>query len=231
MKLELLISVGFLHCTPVLGYHFSVVTSKTMARSSSLFAMTQASTVGSVSTVSVCTAELCCCQEDGTGGLEILDNLKARTLPYRIDEVPCLGACGGGAMVAIDFDDGTSALVTGLQETLMELGLTPTPNNPILVDNETEESKTTEERIFFIDDNTKGKEVFSQHIRIEAKAPVKHSTVEKYDGKENSSNDVLVDVRERMRAQSLKEEERVNPWLKAATYLANKAAEKVFGEK
>jgi hypothetical protein len=58
------------------------------------------------------------------GGDDILADLKSRTnLPYSIEEAPCLGACGRGAMVAIDFENGTSILVTGMEETLSELGL------------------------------------------------------------------------------------------------------------
>lgn len=74
-------------------------------------------------TVSVCTAELCCCQEEGPGGNEILEHLLSRDLPYSIGEAPCLGACGGGAMVSIDFEDGSYALAAGLDETLSELSL------------------------------------------------------------------------------------------------------------
>mmetsp|Transcript_20994 Transcript_20994/g.31102 ORF Transcript_20994/g.31102 Transcript_20994/m.31102 type:complete len:179 (-) Transcript_20994:202-738(-) len=75
------------------------------------------------SCVYVCTAELCCCQEEGFGGDEILEHLRAQNLPYPTEEAPCLGACGGGAKVSIDFDDGSYALVTGMKETLSELGL------------------------------------------------------------------------------------------------------------
>ncbi|CAJ1959502.1 unnamed protein product [Cylindrotheca closterium] len=78
-----------------------------------------------VSSVSVCTAELCNCQEEGLfSGDDILETLKSKNLPYPVEEAPCLGACGGGAMVAIDFEDGSAALVSGIDETLMELGLT-----------------------------------------------------------------------------------------------------------
>ena len=73
------------------------------------------------SLVSVCTAELCCCQEEGLGGDEILEDLLSRNLPYPIEEAPCLGACGGGAMVAIDFEDGGYALVAGIDETLHDI--------------------------------------------------------------------------------------------------------------
>lgn len=89
-----------------------------------------------VTTVSVCTAELCCYvandEEDGTGigGNEIFQNLCSRkNLPYDVHEIPCLGACGGGSMVAIDYEDGTCALVSGLDETLAELGLADDENN------------------------------------------------------------------------------------------------------
>ena len=35
----------------------------------------------------------------------------------------CLGACGMGTMVAIDFDNGDSIMTDGLQSTLLELGI------------------------------------------------------------------------------------------------------------
>ena len=44
--------------------------------------------------VSVCTAELCKCQEDGQGADDILQDLLSRDLSYPVDEAPCLGACG-----------------------------------------------------------------------------------------------------------------------------------------
>jgi len=92
------------------------------SRMMSLFAA-DSDTATEVSTVIVCTAELCMCQDEGFGGGDILETLRSKNLPYAVEEAHCLGACGGGAMVAIDFEDGTSALVSGMDKTLMELGL------------------------------------------------------------------------------------------------------------
>eukprot|EP00980_Cylindrotheca_fusiformis_P030399 scaffold24765_cov103-Cylindrotheca_fusiformis.AAC.1 len=93
------------------------------ARTNSIRLLASTNAVG-VTTVSICTAELCRCQEEeGMGAEDILKDLQSRDLNYPINEAPCLGACGGGAMVAIDFEDGSCALVTGLDETLRELGL------------------------------------------------------------------------------------------------------------
>ena len=183
-----------------------------------------------VSTVSVCTAELCCCQEDGMGGLEILADLKARKLPYPIDEAPCLGACGGGAMVAIDFDNGTSSLVTGLDETLMELGLFSVMENlPIVPPNVVKTSlplSRVEGTGISTDDKVEEKESSEPDIVVTSENPVLTAGGKKAV---TSSTKSLVDVRERMRTEALKDEERENPWLKAASYLAGKATERMFG--
>lgn len=184
-----------------------------------------------VSAVSVCTAELCCCQDDGMGGIEILADLKARKLPYPIDEAPCLGACGGGAMVAIDFDDGTSSLVTGLEETLMELGLSVKENYPIDPSN-VEPSPTRSllvEETGTITDEKVAKEISSApNMVVMSEIP---AVKERQKAAVKSSATVNLDVRERMRTEALKDEERSNPWLKAASYLAGKATERIFGEK
>jgi len=79
-------------------------------------------------TVNVCTSDFCC----DAGSKELLQNLRDccnnnnESSSYLIGETPCLGACGRGAMVAIDYDDGNNALVSGLDETLEELGLSST---------------------------------------------------------------------------------------------------------
>lgn len=51
-------------------------------------------TATEVSAVSVCTAELCMCQDEGFGGGDILETLLSKNLPYAVGEAPCLGACG-----------------------------------------------------------------------------------------------------------------------------------------
>mmetsp|Transcript_86179 Transcript_86179/g.248866 ORF Transcript_86179/g.248866 Transcript_86179/m.248866 type:complete len:248 (-) Transcript_86179:302-1045(-) len=202
------------------------------------------------SLVSVCTAELCCCQEDGVGGNEILADLQSRDLPYTVDEAPCPGACGGGAMVAIDFEDGTSALVSGLDETLSELGLSE-PVQP-----STKSSGATngagekpEEEGIQTMQKISTKDVSSEKLEVKAEivppvAVVEKEEVESVNTSLAASTKTtkqketvqkpsveLVDVRERMRAEAAQKEQQANPWLNAASYLAGKAADKIFGGK
>lgn len=87
---------------------------------------TSTATSTTVSLVSVCTAELCQCQGDDDedrAADALLHNLQQRNLPYEVHESTCLGACGMGTMVAIDYDDGSADLVAGLDETLVALGI------------------------------------------------------------------------------------------------------------
>jgi hypothetical protein len=205
------------------------------------------------STVSVCTADLCCCQEEGLGGDQIFADLQARDLPYPIDEAPCLGACGGGAMVAIDFDDGSFALVAGIEETLAELGISEsTPATTSSVETEPallveiNESKfsaletplvaplanTPRENVV----TPTGDEVVAPATEkgiapITSVEDIKESAAPVRSARYSPPSQNLVDVRERMRAEASKyDDEPANPWLNTASYLAGKAAEKLFGK-
>jgi len=218
-------------------------------------------TTNRASLVSVCTAELCCCQEDGIwGGQEILNDLLSRNLPYPVDAAPCLGACGGGAMVAIDFEDGSSALVSGIDETLMELGLLfpdqskttpiaiPTIIEPIPEDSATivsvienvavEAAATTTATVELSEDSRRIEQLQETNgPSLEVSIPVEEDmkiVINSKKVKTVKPSVQLVDVRERMRleaAAKAKTEQPSNPWLNAASYLAGKAAEKFFGDK
>ena len=154
----------------------------------------------SPSTVTVCTADLCCCQENG-GGKNILDHLRSRNLPYPIDEAPCLGACGGGAMVSIDFEDGSCALVAGLDNTLSEL----------LLLKETDVGTP------------------SSRVHLMENAPIKIAPESESKTPTSPPAEVIGDARDRMRAEAAADEQKnSNPWLTAASYLAKKAGEKIF---
>jgi len=196
--------------------------------------------------VSVCTAELCCCQEDGVmGGNEILATLLSRKLPYPVDEAPCLGACGGGAMVVIDFEDGSSALVSGIDETLMELGLLKDSNDATVASSPaasiplnpsaSDDDDSAQERLVADSDSFKASlEVKSSFVEETLPEPATREVVKVTTTRRVKPSVELVDVRERMRAEAAvkaTEEESVNPWLNAASYLAGKAAEKLFGDK
>ena len=210
------------------------------------------------SCVSVCTAELCCCQEDSLGGDEIFKNLESRGLPYAVEEAPCLGACGGGAMVAIDFEDGSYALVSGMEETLQELGLESlaASDESSKVDEESNtvnvaeispvvESKsepTTKEEIIatsFSDKsidvaepvNDDGKDLAAATEAIEKPVlEVKIESTPPPTPPVETATEKFGDVRDRMREETAKDEEAPNPWLTAASYLAKKAGEKIFSK-
>ena len=176
------------------------------------------------------------------GGDEILKALRSRKLPYPIDEAPCLGACGGGAMVVIDFEDGSSALVSGIDESLMELGLwnksndatVARPVSRISPDPSTTEGSAPEKQVVVSDAISKTlQEVASSSVETPSPEPdMNHVVKVTTTTRVKASTVALVDVRERMRAEAAvkaKEGESVNPWLNAASYLAGKAAEKLFG--
>ena len=90
-------------------------------------------TASDVTGVVVCTGSLCMSQNSGDGALELLAELRSRDLAFPVDESSCLSACGRCAMVAIDYADGTSSLVGGLDRMLLELGLEASTNAPSLL--------------------------------------------------------------------------------------------------
>lgn len=176
------------------------------------------------------------------GGDEILAELRSRNLPFRVDEAPCLGACGGGAMVVIDFEDGSSALVSGIHETLMELGLLDKSNDrtdaastsmvvPVPQEFQSRSGKDAERVLFDVPDTfsvslqEEGSSVETPNQGGEAKMEIL--------AKRSKTSVELVDARDRMRAESAAKanDQSPNPWLNVASYLAGKAAEKLFGDK
>lgn len=81
-----------------------------------------------VARISVCAGELCQCQGEEyefTGGASdaAINELEQLNLPFPIEEVGCLGACGMGTMIAIDFENGDSIMTDGLDSTYSELGI------------------------------------------------------------------------------------------------------------
>ena len=77
----------------------------------------------SVSRILVCTGHLCEAQEEGANGSDIIQRLKGEKKLPPVEETPCLGCCGAGAIVCLELKDGTDKLLTGVDETLTELGL------------------------------------------------------------------------------------------------------------
>lgn len=139
-----------------------------------------------ISTVSVCTGNLCRCQEEGRSADDILAALSASNVPYPVEETVCLGQCGPEAVVAIDYEDGTNSVMFGIEETLEGLGI-----------------------------------IQSEKFIISATKAVTTKT---------KSTILIEDPRDRMRAEAeLNGPPTVNPWMNAASYLAEKATKKLFG--
>jgi len=129
-------------------------------------------------------------------------NLRSRNLEFSIEATGCLGACGRGTMVAVDYADGTVALAAGLEKTLDVLGL---------------HTDITKRRVVEVD---KGKEV-SNIIPITNN--IKQSVYSSLISSTSTTNHPAVD---RMRATSESNVE--NPWLNMGVYLAQKIKEKMF---
>lgn len=175
-----------------------------------------------VSRISVCAGELCQCQGEQyeyTGGAAdaAIEELQSFGLSFPVDEVGCMGACGMGTMIAIDYENGDSIMTDGLESTLLELGLQRQPAPCISA---AESAKNGGP----IDGSEKSVSVqnvasvtnFSEQPLIEAEEILK-----------SKKPPMLSDVRDRMRQEAAGEVE--NPWMNMASYLAKKAAGKMFG--
>ena len=215
-----------------------------------------------VACVSVCTAELCQCQGDeyGNGGAAdaLIANLRARQLPFPVEESGCLGACGMGTTVAIDYHDGTANLVAGLDQTLTELGISgmvvqeesssTTNNNDNVLSLSTAVPNSgipvvstvpggMDAQVFETDDYAReqiAELIAESEVPKQAteKKPVSVETIQcSTPQPPRRDTPELVDGRDRRRADAAKETaSATNPWANMAGYLAKKAAEKLFGE-
>ena len=193
----------------------------------------QAVNSANVKRISVCTEELCQCQGEGyeSGGAAdaTLETLKSLDLSFPIDDVGCLGACGMGSMVAIDYENGDSILVDGLQSTLLELGIEQEESNNVvasaseIVDDLTSsksESESIASSSSSIDDRVVASSSTTSTIEeseMEAVKIVTQPMIKKESPRIN-------DVRDRMRKEAADMSTEVpNPWLNMASYLAKKA--------
>ena len=163
--------------------------------------------------ISVCAGELCQCQGEEyefTGGASdaAIQELRQLDLKFPIDEVGCLGACGMGTMIAIDYENGDSIMTDGLESTYAELGIS-SAKTQLSTDASDEQSSDIVEA-------TSSSAVASDETTTPVATKQKHSPKE------------LVDVRERMRKEAA-DVEVENPWLKMGSYLAKKASDKLFG--
>ena len=203
-----------------------------------------------VACVSVCTAELCQCQgdeyADGGAADALIANLIARQLPFPVEGSGCLGACGMGTTVAIDYNDGTASLVAGLDQTLTELGISRivvqdessiTTNNADVLSLSTAVPNSgipavsvvpadMNAPIFTSNDRAQGQQQQQQPAELIADSVVP---------KKAAGTPKLASAIVRMRAEAAKEtasadRPTTNPWANMAGYLAKKAAGKLFGE-
>ena len=167
-----------------------------------------------VTRISVCAGELCQCQGEEyefTGGASdaAIQELRQLDLKFPIDEVGCLGACGMGTMIAIDYENGDSIMTDGLESTYAELGIS-SAKTQLSTDASDEQSSDIVEAT-----------TSSAVVSDETATPVVAT-------KQKPSSKELVDVRERMRKEAA-DVEVENPWLKMGSYLAKKASDKLFG--
>ena len=138
-----------------------------------------------------------------------------------------------GTMIAIDYINGDSILVDGLQSTLMELGLQQ-ESTPLSVSESeslsTDECESGGDGVAYKYNSCK--EEVTESASISKTTPITTSLAEQE--KLGSDKEVvetktvkpkkdpmLADVRDRMRQEA--EEEAQNPWINMASYLAKKA--------
>mmetsp|Transcript_28062 Transcript_28062/g.32146 ORF Transcript_28062/g.32146 Transcript_28062/m.32146 type:complete len:256 (+) Transcript_28062:210-977(+) len=186
-----------------------------------------------VERVSVCMGELCKCQEEGQSADDILNELLSLGLPYVVEDAPCLGACGQGAMVSIDYEDGMYDLVTGLDQTLEAIGVVET-GNEIHAEIKGKDPLVKTEIVQVLND--------SSDSECQDSVPKEfHSIVSDHgdtspprteDDKPTSKVEPIVqqehDAVERMRAEAINsQEERANPWLNMALYIGKKMKDKM----
>lgn len=197
-----------------------------------------------VERVSVCLGELCKCQEESSEF--ILQDLQSRNLPYVVEDAPCLGACGMGAMVSIDYKDGGFDLVCGMEETHAAVGIIQVDGPCQSVEiNDAEEKQEVDlmndlQQIMKEAEPTKIYEELSDEdsgnvIQIESNTLQIGSDVLKEEEKPTTTDEALVKNEvdhgavQRMREEAkTATEEQTNPWLNMALYLAEKAKESIM---
>ncbi|KAL7552511.1 hypothetical protein ACHAWF_015760 [Thalassiosira exigua] len=223
-------------------YHRMITAVHVATATSSVDEKVTVNTAVPVSRVSVCAGELCQCQGEQyeyTGGAAdaAIEKLRGLDLPFPLDEVGCLGACGMGTMIAIDYENGDSIMTDGLDSTLVELGIEGQRAKPVF---ETElkvrdghvggkAAVETESKIndAYVGDKTVGNAVGEPDSSMSFTAS-SAATVGDNEHPDQVKPPMLADVRERMREEAAVKAE--NPWMNMASYLAKKATDKLFGE-
>ena len=158
-----------------------------------------------IAAVRVCMGNLCRCQDEAAGGgaEALLAALRARApLPYPIEEDPCLGACGQGEMVNVEYADGSASLVAGLDATLDALGLAASARAAAAV---------------------------AVGAGAEAQERARSTTSSSAVAAAVADDDGVGDARERMRAAARASPPPQSGWVTLGGYLAKKAQEQFFG--
>jgi len=177
-----------------------------------------------VDRVSVCLGELCKCQEESSE--LILQDLLSRNLPYVVEDAPCLGACGVGAMVSIEYQDGGYALVTGQQETFQAVGIEGF-NEMNNVWDEIGVDDTIDEDVRTIDIVAQAKYESIGVQNAPTTLKINDSSLSTLSTRSTTRDDHGAVKRMREEAVS-SNEEITNPWVNMAVYLANKAKDSLL---
>eukprot|EP00804_Cyclotella_cryptica_P007615 CCRYP_015224-RA/>CCRYP_015224-RA protein AED:0.04 eAED:0.01 QI:0/-1/0/1/-1/1/1/0/161 len=156
--------------------------------------------------------ELCQCQGDyeyiGGAADAALQRLRSLDLPFPIDDVGCMGACGMGTMIAIDYENGDSIMTDGIEGAMNEMGL------------QMEFFESKGQSIAGVDDTLQDGDAV-------ADSDMTSMGIQRSDNDSNRSRQ-LTDVRERMREEAARTDDQGNPWINMASYLAKKAIDKVI---
>ena len=209
-----------------------------------------------VDRVSVCMGELCKCQEESSE--LILQDLLSRNLPYVVEDAPCLGACGMGAMVSIEYQDGGYDLVMGRLETFQAVGIEigsyddssngdddmrADTNGPDPNANAVSDAEVVRTANVLVDKENVDKEVLAQSITsVPSDVIVQTQSLSKetsqathIDISNSDESDTSAAVRDdhgavkRMRdAAKTSNDEITNPWINMALYLVNKAKDGIM---
>lgn len=135
-------------------------------------------------------------------------------------------------MIAIDYTNGDSILVDGLQSTLMELGIQKERSIPLSVSESeslsTDECESGSDYVAYKYNSSK--EEATDSASISKTTPTTSLAEEKLGSDKEvietktvkpKKDPMLADVRDRMRQEA--KEEAQNPWINMASYLAKKA--------
>ncbi len=180
--------------------------------------------------------ELCKCQEEGNNAESIMQDLQSRNLPFDVEDAPCLGACGVGSMVSIEYMDGDYALLTGLEETLEAIGIITVQEQEI------EDSKINNDlsSIVFSEEAKEDIPQFNNEERTDSETNKTPVIINEETTKKTEKNEIKVqvdaiknvedehDAIKRMRAEASQSiHQQSNPWVNMAFYIGKKITDSI----